>query len=233
MLAGAAVMTLAGAAQADNFSFDQDDFTSFGGTASFLTGTWDLTGSTLSLVLKNNNSLAVGGSITAIAFNIPVGVTLSGFTYFESGDYVGNEATEGFFPDGGVPPPGNIGDFNTVQTVADTGDGNASFGGDGNGMRGIEAQETGTFTWTVSSGSPTSVLEFLDFDLNHLPLDDGIPGQFAFALKFKGIGPNDDSDVMALIPLPAALPMGLAGLAGLALVRHRSKSAPGKKPATA
>ncbi len=225
MVAGTVAMALTGVAQADFINFDESNFFSFENTGAAFSGTWTYTfiggtSGTLQLVLSNDNSLTLAGAITAIAFNNPDGVTLGGFSYTQTGGDV-----EAFALDGAIPRPGSVGHFNSVYSV----DG-LMFTGAGSGMEGIEVGEEATFSWTVTSASASglSVSNFLDFDLND---PDNPGGQFAMALKFKGLGPEDLSDTFVLIPLPAALPMGLVGLAGVAALRYRSRSARRKKPA--
>lgn len=241
MLAGAAVMTLAGAAQAGimtSFSFDQSDFLSSENPSVVLfSGTWTYTpGTTGTLELVLTNSTA-NGFITAIAFNTPDGsgsgdVNLGAWSipaltseYDEFFGFNGSEIP--FANDGSISGHGFLGDFNQVYSV----DGD-QFGGAGGMQEGIEPGEIATFTWTVidkddGDASNFSVLDFLNPELN-----DGKP--YFMGVRFKELGDDGEgSEQLVLIPLPAALPMGLAGLAGLALVRHRSRSARGKKPATA
>ena len=219
VLAGAAVFAVAGVAQANGItsvSYDSaiDSFQSFEDTGASFTATWTYNSKTATLTLSMMNTSATpdSGAITAIAFNDPNSplpppdsgpslLTFLGATGDDDGAWA---------EDGVTPPPNNIGNFNSIYTVDGT-----DYTGAGNGSTGIENGETVEFTWTTGAANAINltVFDFLNRDLNTLG--------FGFAVKFKGIGPNGDSDQVVLVPLPMALPMGLAGLLGVVIFRRR------------
>ena len=228
MLVGAVVMTLSGVAQGDVLNFDQSSFQSFGNTGSTFTGTLTYFADfgpsfqgTLTLLLTNTDTLGLGGSITNIAFNCPDYVTMNSFVYTENGDFIGPPVlgTEYFTADTAPTLPYAIGYFHNVYSVIDNppGDGNRIWGGIGDGTRGIESGETGTFRWTISTETALSlsVNDFL-YPNDHY---------FGMALEFKGVGAGGDSDLMGMsmsvVPLPPAVWVGAMGLVGIAVLRRR------------
>ncbi len=231
MLAGAVVMTLTGVAQGSylNFNhvvnFDQSSFQSFGNTGSTFTGSLTYFADIgpafegkLTLILTNTDTLGLGGSITGIAMNCPDYATMSSFVYSENGDFAGNAATEYFTLDTQILPY-HLGSFSTVYSVIDNppGDGNRIWGGIGDGTRGIESGETGTFRWTISTETALSlsVADFL-YPNDHY---------FAMALEVKGVGAGAASDLMGMgvtaVPLPPAMWVGAMGLVGIVVLRRR------------
>ncbi len=220
VLAGAAVFSVAGVAQADHLttsvSYDStsSSFRSFENTGASFTATWtyDAHEATLTLSLVNTSAGPYSGAITAVAFNDPnsplpppdSGPSLLTFLGVSGDD-------DGAWAVGGVTPsPNNIGNFNSIYTVDGT-----DYTGAGDGMTGIENGETAVFTWTTGAADALSltVFDFLNRDLN--------THGFGFAVRFKGIGSEGDSDQIVLVPLPMALPMGLAGLLCVVIFRRR------------
>ena len=210
-LAGAAALALSGVARADSVSFDSttDPFIQFESSPGSFTGTWTYTGvnansGTLTLGITNTTSVVPGGAITAIAFNKAAGTTVS-LSMVINDDETWAAATA-------IPPPNYVGNFDSVFTV-----GGAAFPAAGSGRRGVEVGEGEvTFTWAINAsgdGLTLSVVDFLDFENNSKG--------FGFVVKMKGIGPDDVSDTIGFVPLPAALPMGLVGLAGIVVLRRR------------
>ena len=57
------------------------------------------------------------------------------------------------------------------------------------------------------------MLDFLDLEANSLG--------YGWAVRFKGIGPDDESDSVVLVPLPPAVWFGAIGLLGVVVLRRR------------
>lgn len=162
--------------------------------------TFDIVGSTLSLIVENRTDTNAGGEaydLTAAYFNAPSGVTLSDFSgpadwSFKTGEKVGTFGKFGF------------------AVSADITGGNFLLPGDAM-----------TFTWTVSGASDPADLVSV---LSVIPPGDRPRN---VAAKFMR-GPGDDSAFGAggveiptvLVPLPTGAAMALAGGACL-LVRRR------------
>jgi len=158
-------------------------------------------------MMNTTSGISPTGAITSLAFNTAVGTTLTS-TFLGMGDDEG----PWFVAPGPTPPPGNIGTFDSVYTV----DG-AAYAGAGNGMEGIEVGETVTFEWAVAAsgdGLTLSVHDFLDASLNS--------NGYGFAVKFNGLGSEDDSDSLVLVPLPLAVWAGAIGLVGVVAIRRRT-----------
>ena len=89
---------------------------------------------------------------------------------------------------------------------------------------GIAVGDTGEFRWDVS-GTDALSLTALDFILGDtLPASDGFTAEqlIQFVLRFQGFDDEgSDKSQAVVVPLPAALPMGLAGLVGMVVMRRR------------
>ena len=71
------------------------------------------------------------------------------------------------------------------------------------------------FSWTVTAADADflSVFDFLDPAANSLG--------YGFAVRFKGIGDEGESDTVVLVPLPPAVWFGAIGLLGVVVLRRR------------
>ena len=213
-VAAASVLVLTGVAQADSMvSFDSTSgsFQSFENTGASFTATWSYTNATQLLTLSLINTSPVGpegGAITAIAFNDPNSPMAGPSNLIFNGVTGDNDG--GWFVDGVTPPPASLGNFNSIYTVDGT-----DYTGAGTGSTGIEYGEVALFSWTVTGDDADllSVFDFLDLDANSLG--------YGFAVRFKGIGDNGDSDSVVLVPLPRAVWFGAIGLLGIVVIRRQ------------
>ena len=81
-----------------------------------------------------------------------------------------------------------------------------------------------TFILDVSG---SGLLNMTDTDFLNLLSEDGNAGAFSFAVRFKGLGPDDESDLAVttiIVPLPGAGLLCAFGLCGVGAVRSRRKT---------
>lgn len=199
--AAAAVLAAAGGVVAApvtiNLSTDSSDST----PASLLNAsfTFDIVGSTLSLVVQNNTNTNPGGQsfqMDAAYFNAPAGVSLSAFSGPSDWSYLTNQAADGF------------GSFR-FAVVADNPPANFLLAGG-----------AFTFTWTVSGTSDP-----MDFVTELSTIPPGSKPRNAAAKFVRGVG--DDSAFGAggvLIPLPSAAMMAAGGLVLTLPMRRRRRA---------
>lgn len=181
-----------------------------------VTGTVSYSANTLTITLTNTSPLGNGpGTITAIVFNIAsmdntASASLSSFSSPSTPSDNWGDASNSTLQDGMFGPFEAGAELTTSPPT------------------GIAIGDTITWVFTISASDRNS-LSAADFVFNDAPNGAGMIIRFQSFDEPATAG----SDFVTVVPLPAALPMGLAGLAGLALVRHRSRSARGKKPAMA
>lgn len=202
-----AALAITATAVADMVVFDSTagGFFKFEGTDGELKATFDYDSSTgeLSLVLENTTTVPETGSITAFAFHRPDGFALS----FDITGPEDNDAP--WLVDGVTPPPSSIGEFNAIYTVDGT-----DYTGAGDGMTGIEDFDGAvSYLWTVTGAGfdDLSVMDFLPFN------DKG----YRAAFKMKGLGTDDGSDNLVVIPVPGAALLGVLGLSFTGWIRRR------------
>ena len=202
LLASAVALACAGVAKADTIAtLHLSSHSSDATPAAWLDATFEFLVSGTSLQLTVTNDTLGGGdyNINEIYFNTPDSV--SNFQVF------------------GSPPTG----WNSVQNAMVDGFGTFDFGMvDGQGENdpnviGPGASETFNFTFT---GSATAD----DFASSFSTLGFLIAAKFVSGPVSPDSPDGDDSAFGALIPLPPALPMGIAGLIGVAVLGRRTRA---------
>ncbi|HLL88162.1 MAG TPA: hypothetical protein VK324_02550 [Tepidisphaeraceae bacterium] len=179
------------------------------GTLGDYSGTLDLTGSTLTLVINNLSSTSAGGKITGIAFN---GAAVTSLVSKTDADF-------GFHTNVDANPYGTF-DYSVALS--------SNFNGGGSPNPGIHRNNSATFVFNTSGA--TDVMDFLtDFSGNNAD------NQATFLVRFRGFDNGGSDKVPGIpevpntpppaVPLPAAVWMGLTTLGGVAVRQYRRSRA--------
>lgn len=193
------------------------------------------TSGTITISIENttlNSGVTANAFISAFAFNVPD----SGFTITsiagDMDDLITQAVTaltspneSGWYAryDGdNISTPNSAGDFDIGVMNSDNIN---AFITDGvGGSSTILIGETMTFTLDVSG---SDLLSLTDIDFLNLLSVGGHAGAFYFAVRFKGLGPNDDSDLAITtvpIPLPGAGLLCTLGLCSIGAARSLRKT---------
>jgi hypothetical protein len=167
-----------------------------------VTGGAALGGQTLSLTVTNNTGM--GGETPEFALSQ---------IFFNSAAGVGLTPTGGGLPTGWSWGSGHAGGFGIFDFHLETSEAGGSPGA-------IAAGASLTFGFDiVHDGEDVAANDFTT-ELSSIP-----PGGRPAIAAAKFIqGPGDDSGYGAYIPLPPALPMGIAGLLGVAVLGRRKRA---------
>jgi hypothetical protein len=163
--------------------------------AEYLSATFEFTvvGNAVTLTVTNDTGDTTPAyALSQVFFNSAAGVTLSA-TNTNGWSFSTGEHADGF----------GVFDF---ALMADESGGAPDAIADGNSL---------TFEFTITAGGPVTADDFIT-GFSTIP-----PGDHMAIIAGKFIqGPGDDSGYGAYIPLPPALPMGIAGLVGVAALRR-------------
>jgi len=168
----------------------------------------------LVISLTNTSPGSNGGFITGFAFRIN-GEASANFFNAPTG---WQAATAGFMLD--------LSPFSGAFDDEDAFEAGAELPGSSMPQSGIGVDDTLEFRWDMTGADRLS-LTAMDFILGDtLPAADGFTDEdeIQFVLRFKGFindDPGSDKSQAVIIPLPAALPMGLVGLLGMVVMRRR------------
>ncbi len=214
LTASVASACTAGVAQADPITLNLSTHSSDATDPALLLAsfTFTVTGNTLTIDVTNGTSGANSFDISAIYFNFSSNVTALSFDSLSS--VSGNEV----FTDWALSTPGAnnpIGLFGSFD--ASVIDGQGAMG------NAVAPGDTYTFTFSFLGGGVTEA----DFVDETTDLGAFIAAKFVSGPDDPEDPGNEDSAFGALIPLPPALPMGIAGLIGVAFLRRRTR---GKQP---
>jgi hypothetical protein len=207
-VAGAASVQAALVPIAGNTAASTEGLGNFSGSLDYVAT--NATTATLTVELTNTSAVANGGFITAFVLNNPgnliTSVTLSTATGVDTLLGLGNNNI-------GAAPFGQF-DFG-----ASSGGG---FEGGGNPNVGVGVGVTGTWTFTFA-GSNLDTLTTQSF-LNELSVGPGIGGGPQFmVVRFRGFN-DGGSDKVPAVPVPAAVPLFLSGLAAVTFLARRKAS---------
>ena len=170
----------------------------------------------LTVELENTSAAANGGFITAFAFNVPrltdnspggelLSSTDPDFDFISADD--ADTSTNA--------RPFGMG-YDMGASISD------SWGGGGNPSSGIGVGESAMFSFKIFSGDVTSMSasDFLTFDRS--PWDDESDWMYNFVVRMRGFNDGDSDKLNAVIvPVPAPVALGLAGLMGVGIIRRR------------
>jgi hypothetical protein len=163
-----------------------------------VTGSVSSGGQTLTLEVTNETGISTPAfAINQVFFNSAAGVSLS---------QVGANGLNGWALDqSGTAHAGGFGRFDFALLAAPQ----------GGSPDAIAADSSLTFVFAIDHDSDVTAGDFVT-EFSTVP-----PGAHEAIIAAKFIqGPGDDSAYGAYIPLPPALPMGIAGLVGVAALRR-------------
>lgn len=177
-------------ARADSVSFEVNGVNGTGVSANV---TIDVTGTTLTITIENTTDAGVGGVITGFGFNLPSGTA----TFVSASGTLNDSAWHG----GTNMQADSVGQFDALGLTGTNING-------GNPPSGIALGGTGTFVFTLSSGSVTAagILNELSF----CGSCGNAPGGTPFVVRFQAI--NGGLSDFAIVPEPATLGMVGTGL---------------------
>lgn len=231
-------VTLLAAVSTQAATFDVGGLAGTGVTANVMFGYSADTATTGIITISITNTTIDSGStagafITAFAFNVPT----SGFTITSIASDVddpdGSQVVTALispnesgwyarYDGNNISTPNTAGDFdfgvmnsNSVNAFITDGTGGSSK---------ILIGNTTTFTLAVAGSGLTGMTES---DFLSLLSVGGNAGAFNFAVRFQGIGLNDDSDLAVTtrpVPLPGAVVLCAFGLCGVGAARSRRKT---------
>ena len=174
----------------------------------------------LSIEITNTSDPGNGGFITALAFNIPrfsdpnpTGELLNSTDpdFHLISELDGNTDTN-------APPLGN--GYDIGASVTD------SWLGGGDPSKGIGVGDTATMTFRIRSDDVQSMsaMDFLTFDRS--PWDDERTWHHNFVVRMRGFNDGRSDKLNGQpVPVPAPVALGLAGLAGVVVMRRRAMKA--------
>lgn len=169
---------------------------------------------TLTIDIENTASAYIDPRITGFAFNAPAGVTGVNGVAFSASGTADDSDWSAVFASNGINTPGNNGDFDIAGLT-----GPNLNGGDPNS--GIILNATGTFMIELLGDAlflaGLNEQSFLDIG------SFGGANSYFFVARFQQLDGQVTSDSAVPVPVPAALPMLFAALAGLAFFGLRKK----------
>ena len=204
-----ACLALASSASADSVEIAGDGANSTEGLGSF-TGLLDYQADPFSTVglltveLNNTTTPDKGGYITGFLFNIASMDANASATLL--GDPLPTHPFQQCTGNGlNGPPFGKPFDAGAAL--------GGSFLGGGSPTEGIAAGDSGAFSFEVAASDAG--------DLTAISFLDGGPFEFNFIVRFKAIDGDSDKVPATVVPLPAPVAMGAAGLAWMILAARR------------
>jgi hypothetical protein len=209
------------------------------------------TDATLKFVIENTTDYSdpdlTGSRISAFAFNVPSTISIStigGFANLGGVFHLGNippNPTQSFVDPEGSPVANEDGwyglwESNGIKTTNSAGDFDVGILNDNNATKFItdgvgsgprienisDSSDSTTFTLNVvGTGLDTAGIEAAIMSELSAPQQVGGIG-YSFAVRFQGIGPNDDSDLATtIIPAPGAAALAAFGLGIVGWVHRR------------